>query len=192
MAVARQFWWPVYGAVRDRGESPESSSVLTSRLLVRLAKGSPFLRHEDHDGRLRRLVQAELAVVLAHAGGTESEGGVDPLVDVAWAETRDDYGPESALSDRFRQRWATVVLEIALSGLRARAVESGVQTRVEHLIPCLARRLPDWRTTDIGDAVDFSEVENLRDQFRTEVRRTVSLTVATPMSLEAELADLFG
>lgn len=192
--VARRFWWPVYGSVRDDGLSPQTSAVLVSRLLARMANGAPLLRHEDHDGRLRLLVQAELMAVRTLAGPMvgELDGSVDPTVDISWAESRDDYGAGARETDPFRRRWGTVVLELALSALRARAQEAEAGERVEQLLPYLSRRVPDWRITDIHAAVDSSAVDNLRDEFRAQVRRVVSNTVTTPTSLEAELVDLFG
>lgn len=192
--VAQRFWWPVYGSVRDDGLSPQTSAVLVSRLLARLANGSPMLRHEDHDGRLRLLVQAELMAVRTLAGPVvgELDGSVEATVNIGWAEARDVYGAQARESDPFRRRWGTVVLELALSALRARAHDADAGERVEQLLPYLSRRVPDWRITDIDAAVDSSAVDNLRDEFRVQVRRVVSDTVTTPMSLEAELVDLFG
>lgn len=194
LEVARRFWWPAYGALRDAGSSPAGAAVLTSRLLARLANGSPFVRHDDHDGRLRLLIQSELVAVRDRAGkaGEDLGGPVNPVVDVTAAESRDDYGGSPASPHRFRDRWATVVLEEAVRSVRARARESGAENRLERLLPYLARRVPDWRKTDIAEAVDSTAVENLRDEFRSQVRRIVSDTVTTPMILEAELLDLFG
>ena len=192
--VARRFWWPVYGSVRDDGLSPQTSAVLVSRLLARLANGSPLLRHEDHDGRLRLVVQSELMAVrtLAGPGVGELGGSVEAMVDIGWAESRDAYGTRNSEADAFRRRWGTVVLELALSALRARAQDADAGERVEQLLPYLSCRVPDWRITDIDAAVDSSDVDNLRDEFRAQVRRVVSDTVTTPTSLEAELVDLFG
>jgi hypothetical protein len=192
--VARRFWWPVYGSVRDDGLSPQTSAVLVSRLLARLANGSPLLRHEDHDGRLRRVVQAELMAVRTLAGPMvgELDGSVEATVNIGWAESRDAYGTGIQESDPFRRRWGTVILELALTALRTRAQEADAGERVEPLLPYLSRRVPDWRITDIDAAVDSSDVDNLRDEFRAQVRRVVSDTVTTPTSLEAELVDLFG
>lgn len=195
-SVTRKFWWPAYGDLRDGGLTPKAAAILVSRLFCRLAGGSLSRRHADYDDRLRLLVQGELDAVRTLAGPVDGDldGPIDPVVNIGWAESRDDHaaGAGRVSANAFRRRWGTVILETALAGLRSRAVESGDPDRVERLLPYLARRVPNWRSTDIGAAVDSSDVDDLRDEFRSEVRRAVSETVTTPARLEAELVDLFG
>lgn len=192
--VAREFWWPIYGDARDAGWSPLDAAALTGRLLGRLAMGSPFLRHEDHEGRLRLLLQSELKVVAEQVRsgvpGPAAPSGFS--VDLILAEERDDYGPVAPTARRFRERWATVVLERALDGVRRRAQGTPLGSRLERLIPFLATEVPDWHQTDITEAVDGSEVSNLRDDFRREVRRIVGETVTSPIVLDSELLALFS
>lgn len=194
LEVARVFWWPIYGDARDAGWSPSDAAALTGRLLGRLALGSPFLRHEDHEGRLRLLLQSELKVV-AEQVRSGVPGPVAPSgfsLDLVLAEERDDYGPDSAAPRRFQERWSTVVLERALEGVRRRAQGTPLGSRMERLIPFLATEVPDWHRTDITLAIDGSEVSNLRDDFRREVRRIVGETVTTPVVMESELLALFS
>jgi len=192
--VARRFWWPVYGAWRDLGDPPVLASARTGQVFERLVRGSPFLRHEDHNGRLRLLLQAEWESVRvqAAAGPPPSPLPAWEGVDLEAAEARDDYGGGSFPVRRFRDRWAVTVLEQAMEILRLRARHAGTEAQFERLRPYLAREVPDWHQTDIGVSVDSVEVDNLRDAFRTAVRRVVGATVTTPMILEAELVELFG
>ncbi|MFO1462049.1 MAG: hypothetical protein U1G08_21920 [Verrucomicrobiota bacterium] len=192
--VAKEFWWPIYGEVRDAGWNPSEAAALTGRLLGRLATGSPFLRHEDHEGRLRLLLQSELKLVMEQARSGVAGSGAPPgfSLDPSLAEERDDYGPANAVVRRFQERWATVVLERALKRVRQRAEGTPLGSRIETLIPFLATEVPDWRQTDIAEAVDVSEVSNLRDDFRREVRRIVGETVTTPVVLESEMLALFS
>ncbi|MBL9172398.1 MAG: hypothetical protein JNL10_02585 [Verrucomicrobiales bacterium] len=192
--VARGFWWPIYGEARDGGWNPADAAALTGRVLGRVATGSPFLRHEDHEGRLRLLLQAELLVVAEQVRsgvpGPAAPSGF--FVDLVLAEERDDYGPVAPAARRFRERWAAVVLERALEGVRRRAPFVPWGARLERLIPFLATEAPDWHQTDITVAVDASEVSNLRDDFRREVLRIVGETVTSPVILESELLGLFS
>jgi len=193
-AVCHRFWWPVYGAWRDGGEPAERAAAKTLRVLDRLGRGSPFLRHEDHDGRLRILMREEqLAVASDDVGGsTGPMAGAHGVVDIPGAEARDTYSTTPVPEQKFWDRWAIVVMEQALEALLLRASAAGTEGQARRLLPYLERDVPDWRTTDIGEAVDTMEVNNLRDAYRTEVRRVVSSTVTTPMALEAELVELFG
>ena len=192
--IARRFWWPIYGEGRDSGRNPSEAAELTGRVLARLANGSPLLRHDDHEGRLRLLVSSEFQTVQqqVRTGGAAGGAPVGFSVDLDLAETRDEYGPDPSRLSRFRDRWAIVVLEQALEAVRARELPGTDPARVDCLLPYLAREIPDWRETDITESVDLSEVRNLRDAFRLEVRRVVGETVTTPVILESELLALFA
>ncbi|MBN8246935.1 MAG: hypothetical protein J0L84_05770 [Verrucomicrobia bacterium] len=190
--VCRRFWWPVYGACRDAGLTPAASAVRTRQVLDRLTRGSPFLRHEDHDGRLRLLIRAELEAVGSQGTPEPQFPAPSDGLDLDRAEARDTYGIGMPAEWRFRERWALVVMELALEALCERAAADDRLAQVRRLVPFLERDVPDWRQTDIGEAVDSVEVSNLRDAYRTEVRRVVGTTVTTPMALEAELVELFG
>lgn len=194
--VARQFWWPVYGELRDGGESPESAANGVEVVLARLATGSPFLRHEENMGRLRVVLRAELEAVRSRASAPGSPPAPQqPSLATAlihWAEDRGPYGLEPHPAEVFRRRWALVVLELAWKVVGDRQQQQGDAERWKELSPYLAEPVPDWHTTDIDASVDSAAVENLRDEFREEVRRIVAETVTTPMDLEAELLDLFG
>jgi len=132
------------------------------------------------------------AVAAQPASGSPPPSPVPGEFDLDAAEARDSYGARGSAAHRFRERWAIVVMEQALEAVQSRAAQAGVESQVLRLLPYLERDLPDWRQTDIGDAMDSAEVNNLRDAFRVEVRRVVGTTVTTPMALEAELAELFG
>jgi hypothetical protein len=188
--VAQRFWWPVYGEIRDRGLDPAEAARLTGVVLGRLASGSPFVRHDDHEGRLRLLIFAELEFCLGNPdklSGSVAGAAIDPAV----GEARGGYGVAVPGAAGFRGRWAVTVLELALGALRLEAARAGNGGQIDRLVPFLARNVPDWRDMDIAVAVDVTEVNNLRDTFRGHVRRVVSDTVTTPMSLDAELLELF-
>jgi len=139
---------------------------------------------------LRFVIQRELKQTLAEP---ERVNTASPLegVSIPEAEARDDYDrfPEE---NAFNRRWAVVVLEHALASIRQEFEAEDCQEQLERIKPYLARRVPEWQTTEITEVIDSAEVANLRDRFRNEVRRLVSETVTTPMELDTELAELFG
>ncbi|MBX3734754.1 MAG: hypothetical protein KF791_19430 [Verrucomicrobiae bacterium] len=193
--VARAYWWPVYGAFRDDQRTPDQAAALTGQVLARVSTAPALLRHGDHDGRLRRLIYAlaQDAGALTQATGSCGDGTAgDSIVDTAMAEARDVYGGGTPVAMGFRDRWSVVVLEHALESLRREAEAAGRATEVERLLPYLARETPDWKVTDLADAVDSSEVDQLRDTFREAVRQEVGRTVTHPAGVASELNELFG
>lgn len=193
--VARAYWWPVYGAFRDDQRTPDQAAALTGQVLARVATAPAWLRHGDHEGRLRRLIYAVTQDVGALTQATGSCGDsttADSIVDTAMAEARDVYGGGMPVAVGYRDRWSVVVLEHALESLRRQAEAAGRAAEVERLLPYLARETPDWKVTDIADAVDSSAVDQLRDEFRQAVRQEVGRTVTNPAVVPSELNELFG
>ncbi len=188
--VLRRFWWPVYCEVRRKGHGPAESRHLTSVVLSRAADGHSFFRTDDFGGRLRQVVRNELLAVLdnpeRHLLPT-----AQPALTAAETEPREGYDP-GLVDNPFNRCWAIVILEQALESLREDCRNQGTQEAMKRLEPFLGRRVPDSLEMDIEDSVSNSEVDNLRERFRSFVRQHAAETVTTPLALEAELAELFG
>ena len=119
--VASEFWWPIYGEVRDAG-NPSEAAALTGRLwdvwlpdlhscVMRTGPRGVFV----FSNRKLKLVMEQ-----ARSGRRGSGAPPDSPWDPSLAGERDDYGrlmPSAAVSER----WATVVLSRFLNGIRQRA-----------------------------------------------------------------------
>jgi RNA polymerase sigma-70 factor (ECF subfamily) len=187
---------PVLAYVRQRGYPHEQAEDLTQGFFVHFIGARIHHSVDPERGRFRTYLLSSIRHFLADAAaaaGTAKRGGALPhqaLDDLVAAP--DDESPERA----FEKRWALTVVDRALERLGGEAAESGKQALFAELQPFLVEKpaLEDYdgvaarlglRRNSVAVAV-----HRLRHRLRELVRDELSLTVATPDDVDAELRAL--
>ena len=201
--LCRMYWPPLYGFIRRRGYGEEDARDLTQEFFRLLLQRHDFGAVHPRKGKFRTFLlssmshflsnQRDLAMALKRGGGQS----LISLDELDAERTRVELSSGLSPDKLFDVRWATTVLERALSQLQQELTAAGRDSQFSELKPYL---------TDDPDEGDYSAaatrlgvprptvavlVHRLRRRYRELVRTEVAQTVSSPLELEQEMRHLF-
>jgi len=203
--LCRTYWYPLYAYVRRKGYPAEDAQDLTQEFFTRLL-GRNYLSVADRNrGKFRSFLLGSLEHFLAREwtkARAQKRGGGQAIIsfDEVDAENRYLLEPVDQLTAQkiFDRRWATTLLETAMTRLRDECQANGKKdlfTRVESL---LSGEKGEVSYAGISTALGLSEgalkvaVHRLRQRYGELVRAEIEQTVAKPEDAAEELQYLFS
>jgi RNA polymerase sigma-70 factor (ECF subfamily) len=203
--LCQAYWFPVYAYVRRWGHGPEDARDLTQDFFAQLLRENTIAAADPDRGRFRSFLLGVLKRFLIHArihATAQKRGGA--TIAISWEqdlaeeryarEVRDELAPD----ELFDRRWATTVLEHALTRLEQEYVGNGKEAMFRRLKPFVLgdRGHPPWRT--VGKSLGLSEsalksaLHRLRWRFGEVVRAQISETLARAEDVDEELKHLLA
>jgi len=203
--LCRAYWYPLYLYVRRKGYGPEDAQDLTQEFFSRLL-GRNYLTVADRNrGRFRSFLLGTLEHFLARewtkARAQKRGGGqVFLSLDEMNAENRYLLEPAHELTAEklFDRRWATTVLDQAMSRLRDECVANNKGDLFASVENLLSGEKGEASYADIAAASKMSEgalkvaVHRLRQRYGELVRAEIAQTVTTSEEANDELLHLFA
>jgi RNA polymerase sigma factor (sigma-70 family) len=199
-----QIYWPaIYAYLRRRGYQRSDAQDLTQSFFQHLLENETFQRASPEKGRFRSFLLGALKLCLADEhdrcralkrGGCVRFISVDELEAEELYQQRmtDALSPDQLLD----ARWAGLVLERAIAGLRAEFTASGKAEIFETLSPFLAGEKAALsyesaaQRMKVGLGAVKSLIHRLRRQFAATLRREIMQTVSAPHEVNDELRHL--
>ena len=202
--LCEAYWYPLYYYVRRRGYRAEEAQDLTQEFFAKLLeKGSLKVADPDR-GRFRSFLLASLNHFLTaewrRRSARKRGGGRPPLsLNVRSGESRYSQEPSHDLTPEkaYERRWALLLLEQAVSKLRAEYAASGKAALFDRLAGFLSGEKGVLYQQVAGD-LHMSEgavrvaVHRLRQRYRQVLRAEVAHTVAGPQHIDEELRHLMA
>jgi RNA polymerase sigma-70 factor (ECF subfamily) len=201
-SLCKQVWFPLYGYVRRRGNSPEDSQDLVQGFITRLLESGDLATVSQERGRLRSFLLAALKHHIAnHRRGAQAlkrGGGVHVVpIDLQDAEGRLSAEPADLdTPDRaFDRRWAQDLLERVLVTLGDEFRAAGRRDLFLELEPSLAGEMPSL--IEVAKKLGMSHgavkvaAHRLRKRYGELLRREIAQTLDRPEDVEDEIQNLF-
>jgi RNA polymerase sigma-70 factor (ECF subfamily) len=203
--LCRTYWRPIYGFLRRQGIAPEEAEDLTQGFFALLLQRRDLNAVRKEKGRLRSYLLASVKNFLAderRRAMAIKRGKVEPPIpleelsadEMSAMEPADPVTPEMT----YERRWASTVLERALSRLK----HEYAGTRNAALFDSLTQLLPDepGAPSRAEIAAQFGMTENavaqafhrFRQRYQSLLRQEIAHTVATPGDIEDELRHLIA
>ena len=205
--LLRQYWSPVYAAIRRQGFGSHDASDLTQEFMAQVVIGRDLAGRADATrGRFRSFLKQSLRNFLidrsrakkraegdhpAHlaSGGDEGSGGVP-----------EPAAPEAG-ADTFDREWAAAVIEVTIQRLEEACREDDMEPhwqafRLNVVGPTLrkAKALSMDELAKAIGAADGTQASNMlqtvKRRFKRLLREVVSETVSDPGDIEQELSLL--
>lgn len=203
--LAGCYWLPLYALARRRGLPAADAEDAVQGFLGRLFEGDRLARVSVEGGRFRDFLRRGLErfLVSQHRaamrqcrrppGGLASPDGENPE---AWGALGavDSRTPEQV----YDQCCARVLLDRALSNLRAEYEQQGRAALFAHLTGCLDRDVHTTahevaaRQLGLHPGTVRNAVKPFRERFRTLFRREVAATLSDPSRVDEEIRDLLA
>lgn len=203
--VCRAYWYPLYAYVRRKGYEAEEAQDLTQEFFARLIARNYLSVADRHKGKFRSFLLGSLEHFLAREWSkarAQKRGGGQLIhsLDAMDGERRYLQEPADALTPSviFDRRWATTLLEQAMSRLRDESVARQKGELFGQLESLLSGEKGEASYAAIAAALEMSEgavkvaVHRLRQRYGELVREEIARTVATPEEVEDELRYLFA
>jgi DNA-directed RNA polymerase specialized sigma24 family protein len=202
--LCRAYWYPLYAYVRRKGYQSHDADELTQEFFAQLLARNYLSVADRNRGRFRSFLLGSLEHFLAREwtkGHAQKRGGghaAFPL-DGTDAETRYLLEPSHELTPEkiFDRRWATTLLDLALSQLRRECNDGGKGNLFAQVETLLSGRKGEASYAEIALVLNTSEgaikvaVHRLRQRYGELVRSQIAQTVATPEEIGEELDYLF-
>lgn len=202
-SLCETYWYPVYAFIRRQGHDPDAARDLTQEFFARVLEKNYFGAADPARGRFRAFLLASIRHFLSNerdrARALKRGGATPPLsLDVETAEGtyqlegQDDLTPEKL----FDARWATLLLDRALTRLRDGYAESGKSVAFDRLKGFLTGDNTDVTYEQAARSLDSTEaavkvaVHRLRRRFRDALIEEIAETVASPADIDAEIRHL--
>jgi DNA-directed RNA polymerase specialized sigma24 family protein len=201
--LCETYWYPVYAFIRRQGYDVDAARDLTQEFFTRVLEKNYFRDADPTRGRFRAFLLAANRHFLSNERDRAralKRGGAMPLVslDVETAEGtyqlegQDDLTPEKL----FDARWATVLLDRALTRLRREYAGSKRGALFDQLKGFLTGDSADVPYAQAARGLEMTEsavkvaVHRLRRRFRAALVEEISHTVADPADIDAEIRHL--
>jgi RNA polymerase sigma-70 factor (ECF subfamily) len=204
-ALCRAYWYPLYAYVRRKGYGADVAQDLTQEFFARLLARNYLSVADRNKGKFRSFLLGSLEHFLARqwtkAHAQKRGGGKAALsLDGMDAENRYLLEPAHELTPEkiFDRRWATTLLDKAMSRLREECVADDKGNLFSKVESFLSGEKGEASYADIGAALKMSEgaikvaVHRLRQRYGELVRAEIAQTVATPDQADEELRYLFA
>jgi RNA polymerase sigma factor (sigma-70 family) len=201
--LCETYWYPVYAFIRRQGHDADRAKDLTQGFFARVLEKHYFGDADPARGRFRAFLLTSIRHFLSNERDRDQalkRGGRTPTLslDVETAEgvyqleARDELTPEKL----FDARWATVLLDRALSRLQDEYVAAGKNDLFAGLKGLLTGDSEDIPYADIARTLGMSEgavkvsVHRLRRRFRDALVKEIAETVSDPSDIDAEIRHL--
>jgi RNA polymerase sigma factor (sigma-70 family) len=201
--LCRTYWFPLYAYVRRQGQGEQDAQDATQAFFARFLEKGHVRLADPARGRFRSFLLTCLKRFLVNEWerGQAARRGAGYWflsLDEQEAENRYQAGQDNGLSPdkAFDRRWATAVLERALSRLRAEYVAAGKEGMFEQLKTLVWGGTTAGTYPEIAAALGMSEgaarvaVHRVRQHYRDLLRAEVGQTVASPDEVDDELRYL--
>ena len=202
--LCRAYWYPLYAYVRRKGYDAHVAQDLTQEFFARLLSRKYLSVADRQKGKFRSFLLGSLEHFLARewtkAHAQKRGGGKTVLsLDETDAENRYLLEPAHELTAEkiFDRRWATTLLEQAMSRLREECVANHKADLFGTVESFLSGEKGEACYADVAAALKMSEgaikvaVHRLRQRYSELVRAEIAQTVATPEEADEELRYLF-
>jgi RNA polymerase sigma factor (sigma-70 family) len=203
--LCRAYWYPLYAYIRRKGHEADAAQDLTQEFFARLIAKNYLSAADRHKGKFRSFLLGSLEHFLARewskARAQKRGGGqIVQSLDAENFENRYRAEPAHALTAEaiFERRWATTLLEQAMSRLRAESEERQKTELFGRLEPYLSGEKGEAPYASVAATLQMSEgavkvaVHRLRQRYGELVREEIAHTVETPEEMEEELRHLFA
>jgi len=203
--LCRLYWYPLYAYVRRRGHTPEETQDLTQGFFLHLLEHKTLGRADPLKGKFRSFLlgslqnylssEAERARCLKRGGGVEFISlNLQDAEDLYRLEPADHLTAETI----FDARWATTLLDEAMTRLGSEYAEQGQAATLQALKPFLdpinVQVLPSYEQLANQLQVTLGAVKTLihrlRKQYTTLLREEVARTVCDPVEVDEEIHAL--
>jgi RNA polymerase sigma factor (sigma-70 family) len=203
--LCQTYWYPLYAFVRRQGHSAHDAQDLTQEFFSRLLEKNYLAVADRERGKFRSFLLAALKHFLANewnrARAAKRGGGREVLsLNETDAEGRYLLEPtdETTAEKIFERRWATTLLEQAVTRLREEYAQAEKGDLYEALKNCLTIESRSVPYAELAARLKMSEgaikvaVYRLRGRYREVLREEIAQTVSSPEEVEEELRHLFA
>ncbi len=203
--LLRQYWSPVYAAVRRQGFGTHDASDLTQEFMTQVVIGRDLVARADATrGRFRSFLKQSLRnFLIDHSRAKKRAEGDHP----AHLASGDEKGgvPEPAAAeggaDAFDREWAAAVIEVTLQRLEEACRDDDMEKHWQafrlNVVGPTIRKSRALTMDDLAVAIgamDGTQASNMlqtvKRRFKRLLREVVSETVSDPAEVEQELAIL--
>lgn len=202
--LCQAYWYPLYAFLRRSGCGPDEAQDVVQGFFLRLIERDYLSQVDRERGRFRSFLLAAIRHFLSESRRFDRalrRGGGAPIVSIDFAAGERRYALEpvdrESAEKLFERRWATTILEQALSALETEHAARGQSDQFNVLRSFLVAD-PDGRSIQqAADALNQAPgairvaVHRLRKRYRELIREQIAGTVTEPEAVEAELCDLF-
>jgi RNA polymerase sigma factor (sigma-70 family) len=200
--LCRQYWYPLYAYVRQRGYESHEAEDLTQEFFARLLAKNYLADVEREKGKFRSFLLASLKHFLANEwdkARTQKRGGRHTFISLD-AETRYRSEPSAELSaDKLLDRqWAIALLDQVLARLGAEYADAGKTEAFEQLKATLTGASTSIPYAAVAVKLGTSEgavkvaAHRLRQRYRKLLREEIAHTVANSAEIDEEIRHLFA
>ena len=198
--LCQSYWYPLYAYVRRCGQTAEDAADLTQGFFAVLVEKELLTRADPGRGRLRNFLLTALQRFLRddwRAQQRQKRGGGAVLLSIDEATAEGLYAREPAHVDTpeklYHRRWALMLLERAILGLRDDYVQQGKGGLFEALKPALTEDPDADSAAATGAKLGMTAgavrvaVTRLRARYRARLLEEVAASVDA--QTEAEVDD---
>jgi RNA polymerase sigma-70 factor (ECF subfamily) len=203
--LCRQYWYPIYAFVRERGSGHPEAEDLTQGFFAHLLAMETLKRVDRQKGKFRTFLLAALSKYLSNEWDkrqTIKRGGRRQIISLDEATAEELYRHEpvdpSSPEKLFDRRWAFTLVERVLASLREEYRAAGKMDLLAQLEPSLTHEIVPGRHADWAATLGLSEgavrvaVHRLRRRFGELLREEISQTVASDAEVDEEIRHLFA
>jgi RNA polymerase sigma factor (sigma-70 family) len=202
--LCNTYWYPLYAYVRRQGHAPADAQDLTQDFFARFLERKYVRLATPERGRFRTFLLTSLKNFLVNEWNKSNalkRGGGQQIIslDEEVAEERFAAEPASQPPDAlFDHRWATTLLDRALTRLREEAADGGKSGFFDQVQAFVWGGQETEGYAQAAERLAMTEgalrvaVHRLRQRFGELLRAEVAHTVATPAEVEEELRYLIA
>jgi RNA polymerase sigma-70 factor (ECF subfamily) len=204
-SLCQTYWQPLYAYIRAQGHGPDEARDLTQGFFAEFLEKDFLASVDPEKGRFRAFLLASLRHFLANERRRERAlkrgGGTHTLsLDTDAAEEGYEIQSNGELTplEVYEQRWATAVLERAMTRLRRESAASGDTSEFEILKQYLTSAEPQMPYREVAETLATTEgavttaVHRLRQRYGRCLRAEIAETVADPAETDDELRHLLA
>lgn len=203
--LCRAYWYPLYVFVRRQGYPCHDAQELTQEFFSRLIEKNYLRDVAREKGKFRSFLLAAMKHFLANErkrAGRLKRGGGHGFVSLDREDAEARFLAEPATEETpektYEQRWATTVMEQALSQLRVEWVDAGKSEQFEQLKTFLSNEPAEGEYPQVAAKLNVTTgtlavaVHRMRQRDGECVREVIAQSVAHPTDVEEEMRHLFA
>ena len=201
--LCRLYWYPLYAFTRRRGYGPEDAQDLTQGFFQQIIEKDYVRRADRQRGKFRTFLLTAFTHFLADEWNRSQRlkrggGKVFASWDAASAEDRYCLEPadQPDAAKLFERRWATTLLDRALTRLEERFSSPGERATFRELSPFLIGEQGEGTHAQIASRLGTTaaaikmSVSRMRARYREILREEILRTVSTAEEAEEEYRAL--